>query len=760
MNTAPIVRDICLVGGGHSHALLLRRWAMQPIAGVRLILVSSKALTPYSGMLPGLIAGHYSYDDVHIDLLRLCSWANVRFIEDTVVSLDLEQRLVRFAQRPSMSFDVLSLDTGSTPDLSVPGSAQYVTAVKPVSDFYARWQLIEQRLKESGDISVSIGIVGSGAGGFELVAAMRHRLRQTSAKCYWFLRGEHAISGRPARVGQLALAAARAAGIQVVEHFDVISVEQGRLVAADGRLAELDEIIWCTAATGPDWPSAAGLGIDNRGFVATNAYLQSISHPFVFATGDIGTQVQSPSDKAGVFAVRQAPVLFENLRRYVLGEKLKPYAPQKDFLSLMATGARHGIANRGPVVVQGRWIWRWKDHIDQTFMNKFRYLPLHQMHASQSILPKALATLDTTSSNGMRCRGCGAKVGSDVLQGVLDELLPASFNNDTDSMWSPAGDAAVINLFDNRLVQSVDQINAIVDDPWLLGRIAALHAISDVVTLNARLHSAQVLLTLPEASEAIVERDLRLMMQGILSALDEESCALIGGHTTQGPDMSIGFVVNSSMPHDNGDDHGNLTSSSDIKPGDVLILTKALGVGTLFAGLMQSETHGPDVIAAIDGMLKSNRLASDILRQYGSELMTDVTGFGFLGHLRKLLHGLNTKGASSDTGSSELGVVLHVDQVPLLSGSLELSRKGCKSSLFAQNSLAFDNVDIDTLCDSASTDLLVDPQTSGGLLALVPSVSAAACIDALIDADYESASVVGTLNDSGAIRITNGTGKA
>ena len=752
MQATPVVRDICLVGGGHSHALLLRRWAMQPLAGIRITLVSSAVQTPYSGMLPGLIAGHYSYDEVHIDLLRLCSWAHVRFIEDTVVAVDLEQRQVRFSQRPALEFDVLSLDTGSTPDLSVPGSAQNVTPVKPVSNFYARWQRIEQRLEESSDASISIGIVGSGAGGFELVTAMRHRLKHTSARCYWFLRGDTAISGRAARVGQLAVDAARAAGIEVIKQFDVIRVEQGRLVAADGRVVELDEIVWCTAATGPHWPRSAGMDTDRRGFVATNAYLQSTSHPFVFATGDIGTQMQTPSDKAGVFAVRQAPYLFENLRRFLQNQKLKAYTPQKDFLSLMATGARHGISSRGPVVVHGDWVWRWKDHIDQSFMDKFRYLPERRMNASLSVLPNALAMQEPTALTGMRCRGCGAKVGNDLLQSVLNELLPVSSSHCSDA-WSPAGDAAVVDLPGQRLVQSVDQINALVDDPWLLGRIAALHAISDVVTLNANVHSAQVILALPEASDRLVARDLRLLMQGILTALDEEHCELIGGHTTQGADMSVGLVVNAVMPTTNTADTENDSKASKIQAGDVLILSKALGVGTLFAALMKSRAYGPDVASAIHSMLLSNRLASTILRQHDSRAMTDITGFGLLGHLQNLLRGLNAAQIAPDSELSAPGAELLLDQIPLMTGALELSRQGCKSSLYTQNCQVFGVTAIDAQCDRAAVDLLVDPQTSGGLLALVPAASAGACVRALIEAGYAAASVIGTVTDSGAIRI-------
>lgn len=750
MINAPLVRDVCLVGGGHSHALLLRRWAMQPIAGVRLTLVSSAVLTPYSGMLPGLIAGHYSQDDIHIDLLRLCSWANVRFIEATVSGIDLQQQQVLFDNRPALGFDVLSLDTGSTPDLSVPGSELHVTPVKPVSNFHARWQQLQRRIHASENTRLSIGVVGSGAGGFELVAAMQHQLRSGSARCYWFLRGEDAISGRAANVGKCAVAAAIAAGIEVICNFDVIAVEPGRLIAADSRSFELDEIVWCTSATGPIWPTVAGLDVDARGFVATNAYLQSTSHPFVFASGDVGTQIDTPSRKAGVFAVRQAPVLYRNLRSYLLDDALIPYKPQKDFLSLMATGPRHAIASRGPVVMQGEWVWRWKDRIDQTFMDRFRKLPVLSMNASLAKLPNALRPSGLADT--MRCRGCGAKVGSEILQRVLDNLMPQNAKSELLAHRSPAGDSAVVDLPSKRLVQSVDQINAIVDDPYLLGRIAALHALSDVITLNASLHSAQVLLTLPEASETISERDLTLMMSGVLSALKEESCTLIGGHTTQGPDMSIGLAVNATLEPDS-----EKQRSADlhlyVQPGDALVLTKALGIGTLFAGLMQGVARGCDVTAAMDCMLISNRPAADILRQHGSLAMTDVTGFGLLGHLGRLVQNLKIKSPQAGKGPLSAGVSVSLNDVPFLAGALELSRKGCRSSLWTQNRVAFRDVLIDEDSDAAALALLVDPQTSGGLLAIIPAAEKFACIQALIEAGVRDAAIIACVTESGSMHV-------
>lgn len=765
MNSTPIVQDVCLIGGGHSHVLLIRRWAMRPLPGVRLTLVSSAAMTPYSGMLPGLVAGHYSVDDIHIDLRRLCAWAGIRFIEETVTSLNLDTRQAGFETRPPLSFDLLSLDTGSTPDLSVPGAREHVIPVKPVHSFHARWQQIRERLNASDEEHISIGVVGSGAGGFELVTAMRHVLPEQSAKMYWFLRDDMPLSGRPPRVGERALAAARRAGVEVITHCDVVQVDAGRLIAADAREFELDEILWCTGAVGPAWPAAAGLAVDSRGFVSTNACLQSVSHDFVFASGDIGTQRGTPSAKAGVFAVRQAPFLFENIRRLLLGEPLKPYRPQKDFLSLMALGEKRAIASRGSLVVEGDWVWRWKDHIDQAFMRKFNDLPPLSMNASLQKLPDALRHRYLDGSGGghaqavMRCRGCGSKVGEPVLERVLNHVRE-NLQGLSPTSLSPAGDTAVLALPGSTLVQSVDHVNAIVDDPYLLGRIAAVHALSDVVTVNANVHSAQVIVTVPSGTEAIVERDLKLLMTGLLEALQQEQCTLAGGHTVEGDELSLGVVVNAVLneekPQRRDSTSASLSGGGDwpdsadnerggsagVSTGDVLILTQPLGIGALFAGLMQGRTRGPDISDALQQMLQSNRPAADVLRTAGSRFMTDVTGFGLLGHLHRLLDGLH-KGAQ-----------LHSSAVPVLPGALPLAEQGVRSSMWPENRQVLDLLSVDGSLSQSQLSILCDPQTSGGLLAIVPESAQLDCLARLRSAGYGSAAVVGEITASASVSVS------
>lgn len=357
--------NVVLVGGGHCHALFLKAWASDPLPGVQLTLISRDKLTPYSGMLPGYVAGHYSYEDIHIDLEKLCNWAGVQFLEREMKGIDLDTKSIQLDNYPDVPYDTLLLDTGSTPLLNVPGSESHTTPVKPVYSFIERWnEILDSQAKE-------IGVVGAGAGGYELVMAMAHKLKNRSASIHWFLRGRKPMSDRPSKVGKLAIKFAKKAGIHIHYDFDVERVESGKLIARDGRTQQFERLLWCTAATAPEWPAQAGLELDSRGFIATNKYLQSQSHPNVFATGDIGTQIQTPNAKAGVFAVRQAPYLLYNVKAKINEEMMRAYRPQNDFLSLVSTGHKHAIGSRSGITFSGHWVWRLKHFIDQSFMNKF-----------------------------------------------------------------------------------------------------------------------------------------------------------------------------------------------------------------------------------------------------------------------------------------------------------------------------------------------------------------------------------------------------
>ncbi len=368
-----MTKRLLLIGGGHSHVEVIRLLGLAPEPGIAVTLVSPDRHTAYSGMLPGHIAGHYRFEDCHIDLESLCRSAGVRRVAGTISSLDLEGRVARCADGSEHGFDLLAIDSGSTPVIAgIPGAAQHGMPVKPVPAFLDYWTKLRAAAR-AASADLHIAIVGAGAGGVELALAMHNRIRNDKGRAQFTI-----ISDGPT------LLAAHAAGVQ--RRFSTVLHERGitmrlnapvrsataeGLVLGKGDLMRADHVIWVTGAAAPAWPRASGLQTDAAGFIAVNARLQSKSHDCVFATGDIAAMQSAPRPKSGVYAVRQGPPLTQNLRRILRGEPLLDYQPQRRALALISTGDRYAVASYGPLAFGAAWVWRWKDRIDRTFMRRY-----------------------------------------------------------------------------------------------------------------------------------------------------------------------------------------------------------------------------------------------------------------------------------------------------------------------------------------------------------------------------------------------------
>ncbi|TLD47211.1 MAG: Demethylphylloquinone reductase NdbB [Accumulibacter sp.] len=386
--------EILLVGGGHSHVIVLRELGLRPLAGARLTIVSIAARTPYSGMLPGYVAGHYDFDQVHIDLLRLAAFAGARFVADEVIGIDRGARLAHCRSGRSLPWDLLSINVGSTPRIDLGGTgAAHVVPVKPISGFNQRWLALLQRarlLAAAGSAAaqpLTIAVVGGGAAGVELLLAMQYRLQQEFAtlradpeRLRWHLltRDADILPTHSRTVRQQFRRVLAARGVQLHLAAAVDDAGAGWLqwqgTNGAGRLAA-DEVVWVTRASGAPWLRDSGLAVDDDGFLCVGETLQVADEAHIFAAGDCASMIDHPREKAGVFAVRMGRPLAGNLRRAVAGGKLIHFRPQRRWLALISTGDRCAVASRGTFLAAGRWVWHWKDWIDRRFMRLFADLP-------------------------------------------------------------------------------------------------------------------------------------------------------------------------------------------------------------------------------------------------------------------------------------------------------------------------------------------------------------------------------------------------
>jgi len=625
----PVLKDVVLLGAGHSHVTVLRMFGMKPIPGVRLTLISREVHTPYSGMLPGLIAGHYGFDDAHIDTGPLARFAGVRLYQDEVIDLDLDGRRVICRSRPPVPYDLLSLNIGSTPNTAgVPGASEHAIPVKPIDGFLRRFEALQTRvLARKGRAAVAL--VGAGAGGVELLLAAEHRLRHAVRHAGFDASGlsfvlvsdvPNILPSFPAAFRARFHSILAARGIAVVTGAPVTAVETGRLMLAGYGPLAADEILWTTQAAPSRWLAKAGLPLDARGFLKVDSTLRVIGQDDVFAAGDTIAFADRQLPKSGVYAVRAGPALADNIRRALTGRSLRRFKPQREALYLVSTGGRHAVGTRNGVVVEGAWVWRWKDWIDRRFMRKYNDLP--EMKVAPAALPPLAdrEALKEISAIAMRCGGCGAKVGATVLTRALAGLEPAARADVVVGLDAP-DDAALVDVGGEKLsLQTVDYFRAIVDDPYTLGKIAANHALGDVYAMGGEPQTALAIATVPYGLESKVEADLSAMITGANEVLREARCALVGGHTSEGAELALGFAVNGLVPA------AAALRKDGLQPGDGLILTKPLGTGTLLAADMRGRAKARWVMAAIAHMIQSNGKAAEIFRRYGVHAATDVTG--------------------------------------------------------------------------------------------------------------------------------------
>ena len=726
----PLTRDIVLIGGGHAHALVLQMWAMDPLPGVRITVINPGPVAPYTGMLPGAIAGHYNRNSMMIDLVRLARFAGARVILDRACGLDRGARQVLLQSGRRLRYDVVSVDIGIASDLpDVPGYAAHGVAAKPLGAYAARWEAFVA----TAGAAPQLAIIGAGVGGVELALASAHRLRGMgkAPRITLLDRGEHALPAVSAGTRRALLGAMADHGVTLLTGVSPVQVLEDGVVLSDGRRVASDFTLSVAGARPQGWLESTGLALTN-GFIDVGPTLQSVD-PAVFAVGDCAHLTHAPRPKAGVFAVRQAPFLLHNLRAAVSGGGMRPYHPQRDYLKLVSVGGKTAVADKFGLHFGGAWLWGLKDRIDAKFMAKFADFPA----MAQPALPQPHAEgLAEAMGDRPLCGGCGAKVGAGALRAALATLAAPER---ADVRTGAGDDAAVLRIGGQDQVITTDHLRAFSPDAALMGRLAAVHALGDVWAMGADPQVALAHITLPRLSDALQADMLAEVMAAAGAVFAAAGANVVGGHSAVGDTLTVGFAVT-----------GLLAAAPRLKggaqPGDAIVLTKPLGTGVVLAAEMAMARPDPDRTgglmmgeiwaACIASMERPLAQAAQILRGQ-ARAMTDVTGFGLAGHLWEML------------APEGLGAGLSQSVLPVLPGAEGLAAAGVASSLASSNRAAVGG----SVEGPAGPrlDLLFDPQTCGGLLATVPADRVEAVMAELAIAG-EVAVVIGQVT-AGAGRI-------
>ena len=694
MRPIPLTKELVLIGGGHTHALVLRALGMNPVAGLTVTLINPGPTAPYTGMLPGHIAGHYDRKDLDIDLYRLARFAGARLLTDIAFDLDLGQREVHLASGRRVAYDVASIDIGVTSTLPhLPGSATNSIPAKPLGILAGRWR----KFLEAGGGS-DVAVIGGGVAGVELSLAMAHRLRKQrpGARVTLLERGE-AMAALPKASSEKLRTRMNDAKIILREEVNVVRVSDEAVHLEGGEAIPSTFTVSAAGARPHAWLANTGLKLKD-GYISVDANLRT-SDSSVYAAGDCVHLSHAPRPKAGVFAVRAAPVLTANLTAAVAGGAQRRFNPQRDYLKLVSLGEKDALGEKAGIALSGPWVWRVKDRIDRAFMKKLN--DLEPMRPAPVPKRKARGVTEELSGKPMLCGGCGAKVGSAALSGALGEL---------------GDDAAVYTVNGATRGLTTDLLNAFTGDPYLIAKIAAYHAMGDIWAMGGTPETALAQITLPRMADKLQTCWVKDITDAARSVFEAENVTLAGGHTTQGAALQIGFTIEGAVP-DSG------PSPTGARDGDALVLTRPLGSGVLLAADMGLQASGDDLAHLFKTMTTSQADAAGLLA--AANALTDVTGFGLAGHLSHILK------------ASALGAEIWIEQVPVFRGVVEAMNNGVRSTLFQTNK---DAVDVRSTA-KLPHDILFDPQTAGGLLAAVPARTSKDLVSRLADLGHQAAEI-------------------
>ena len=679
-------KDLVLIGAGHTHCLFIKMWVMKKNSSVRVTLINPDPVASYTGMLPALIAGKVSKLEAQINLFKLCRSIEARLVLDNVKRIDKENNLVECSSGRKFFFDAISINVGSNSVPPIYGLAKYGVSVRPMVKFEEKWSEFLQ--KSTGPKKTAkITLIGGGVASTELAFSMKIAINKIG--CHnskiIIIEKETILTDLTSSQRNFLRRKLASENIEIREFSTVKKVFPSSILLEDGSRILSDFTVSCVGAL-PN-PLSINSGIENtQGFFSVEKNLKIKNFNNGFAVGDCADFPSNLIRKSGVYAVRQAPTLHQNILHFFNNKKLKEFSPQKDHLKLLVYKNNEAIYLRNGLAFSGKIFWKIKNYIDKKFINDFSKLSQTQTGDSN----------DTQKKNGeMLCGGCGSKVGNTILEASLKKI---SKNKKSSHIVSEIGDdAAILKFGSTYQTLTTDHLRSFSPDPWLLSRITAIHSLGDIWAMGSIPKVALSTIIMPDSSESVQSRTLEEIIEGAGEIFEKENVSIVGGHTSLGSELVIGFAV------------GGLSNKKPImvngaKDGDLLVLTKPLGSGVLLAGEMRSMSEGRDLQHLFVEMSKPQGEIARILCFY-SNAMTDITGFGLAGHLYNICR------------QSKVSARIFIDKIPLYGGVTDLMNSGVRSSIFSENMKYSKYMFLE---NNKKSEILFDPQTAGPFLATVP----------------------------------------
>ncbi len=697
------INHLVLIGGGHTNVLLMRKWLMAPklMPDIPITIISRDTHLIYSAMFPSVISQSISLDESLIDIRSLAKKARVSFIKDEVINIDFNSKKIFLRNRPSILFSKLVLNYGS--QTKIPEEFKDLVNKQiafPIKPFFKSYESIKKEDKYDSETELSFVIAGSGLAAIEVAFALRKRWKKRSLK----------ILCKSKKLDNKILKTFYRSNIEVVENLPY----------------DYGKILLCTGNSSPLWVQKNNAELDSKGRFFTNQKLRLKNFLGIFATGDCAVIENSIRPSSGIFAVKVLNILANNIQKDIKGESLKRWSPQKFGLQIVNSYPRNipkAFAFYGHIVIGPYFlIWYLKNKIDQAFIKKFRLLDLNM---NQKVKEKEMED----------CRGCAAKIPQSILNKSLKSAQLESF------VTSPEDSVEIYNNNQDIILQSVDGFPALISDPWLNAKITVLHACSDLWASGAKLSSVQALISLPKVRKDFQSYLFSHCLKGIKTTVEEQGGELIGGHTFESRSFvekpySLGIEISLTV-------QGVLKNGakpwlkSGMQKGDIILMSRPLGVGIFFAAQLQNINLKDSSDEIMKNLVKSQQpliekiyLLQDKFGERFINAATDITGFGFIGHLKEMIDSSNLSRKKNNL--EPIRVILDLMAFKAYPGVFDLIQKGIKSSLYESNKEIFDKIlskkpndrvisfskknYLNSESFKEKISLLLDPQTCGPLL--------------------------------------------